>query len=377
MKRFLLGLVLSIGLMEAQSNNANYGPVYSYVGTALQAKCNNADLFYNNLTYLTYRCGPNDTWNLLGSSGAVLPATTNLIRGDGAGGAANSGISANSAGIIGLFTGCSGVQYLGADGACHASGGSGTVPFALSFTSSVITIGVSNPSGTNGVDIGTVLSVNAASTFTPSGGGTGTAFIYLSGGTGGTTSGTVTVNHNITGACAGCTAQAGTNYDVNSKPIGVCSITAGAVTACTQTITPYSIQPYVFSSGLSASVSNGLTTVVAVPAVYPFTALTDGATVTWDTLSAQNANATLLFTVHTGSRTLNLSNLINGGNYVIRLTQDGTGGTSLAGGTGCTWKQPGGGGSTFTLTASAAAIDVIAFTYDGTNCLSILTKAYN
>lgn len=107
-----------------------------------------------------------------------------------------------------------------------------------------------------------------------------------------------------------------------------------------------------------------------------YTALTDAATITWDTAQSLISNKTLLFTVHTGSRTINLSNLISGANLILRATQDGTGGTSITGGTGCTWKQPGGGGSTFTLTATAAAIDVITIQYDGTNCLAILTKAW-
>ena len=104
---------------------------------------------------------------------------------------------------------------------------------------------------------------------------------------------------------------------------------------------------------------------------------TDGATVTWAIASNKCANAALTFTVHSGSRTLNLTGLVTGGSYVLKLIQDATGGENLTGGTGCTWKQAGGGGSTFTLTATASAIDILSFTYDGTNCLAVLTKAYS
>lgn len=114
---------------------------------------------------------------------------------------------------------------------------------------------------------------------------------------------------------------------------------------------------------------------VCVPGA--FASQTDGATVTWAIGSAVCANASLTFTVHSGSRTLNLTGLVNGGSYVIWLKQDGTGGENLSGGTGCTWKQLGGGGSTFTLTGTANAIDILAFTYDGTNCYANLGKAYN
>ncbi len=108
-----------------------------------------------------------------------------------------------------------------------------------------------------------------------------------------------------------------------------------------------------------------------------FTAQTDGATVTWAIASAVCANAALTFTAHGGSRTLNLTGLATGGSYVLKLIQDGTGGENLTGGTGCTWKQKGGGGGTFTLTATASAMDILAFTYDGTNCLANLGLAYN
>jgi len=108
-----------------------------------------------------------------------------------------------------------------------------------------------------------------------------------------------------------------------------------------------------------------------------FTSQTDGSTVTWAIASAKCANAALTFTTHGGSRTLNLTGLVTGGSYVLKLIQDGTGGENLTGGTGCTWKQAGGGGSTFTLTGTASAIDLLSFEYDGTNCLSVLTKGYN
>lgn len=129
------------------------------------------------------------------------------------------------------------------------------------------------------------------------------------------------------------------------------------------------------SSGNASNLTSFPATGVCLPGT--FTAQTDGSTVTWAIASAICANASLTFTVHSGSRTLNLTGLVTGGSYVIKLIQDGTGGENLTGGTGCTWKQSGGGGSTFTLTATANAIDVLSFVYDGTNCLSVLTKAYS
>jgi hypothetical protein len=107
------------------------------------------------------------------------------------------------------------------------------------------------------------------------------------------------------------------------------------------------------------------------------TTLTDAATITWAINSANCAGSTLLFTAHSGSRILDLTGLVAGASLTILLTQDTTGGESLTGGTGCTWKQPGGGGSTFTLTNAPNAIDLISIYYDGANCVSVLTKNYS
>lgn len=125
----------------------------------------------------------------------------------------------------------------------------------------------------------------------------------------------------------------------------------------------------------NAKLNNGSTVTVLTTAAGA--TLTDGATVTWATASSPTASATLTFTVHAGSRTLNVSGLVAQQTYVLKLIQDSTGGTDLAGGTGCTWKQPGGGGSTFGLTHTASAIDTLTFFYDGTNCLASLLKAYS
>jgi hypothetical protein len=125
-----------------------------------------------------------------------------------------------------------------------------------------------------------------------------------------------------------------------------------------------------FSSNITAP------NIVYSDALAPAT-LTDAAPVAWDVGSNPANNAKVTFTVHSGSRTLNVANMVTGGTYVLVMVQDGTGGENLTGGTGCTWKQLGGGGGTFTLTATAAAIDVLTFYYDGTNCYANLGKAYN
>lgn len=108
-----------------------------------------------------------------------------------------------------------------------------------------------------------------------------------------------------------------------------------------------------------------------------FASQTDGATVTWAIGSKPVANASLLFTVHSGSRTLNITNPVSGGSYVLKVIQDGTGGEGLTLGTGCTWKVINSGSGAITPSTGANAIDVLAFTYDGTNCLATFGKTYN
>ncbi len=119
---------------------------------------------------------------------------------------------------------------------------------------------------------------------------------------------------------------------------------------------------------------------IAVAADLPaaaFGALTDGATVTWAIGSSPLANAALTFTTHGGSRTLNITNPVNGGSYVLWIKQDSTGGEGLTLGTGCAWKVSGGGSGAITPSTTASAIDVLAFTYDGTNCYANFNKNFN
>ncbi len=101
-------------------------------------------------------------------------------------------------------------------------------------------------------------------------------------------------------------------------------------------------------------------------------ALTDGATVTWAIASAWTQTASLLFTTHGGNRTLNITGPLAGSYYTLKMTQDATGGEGLILGTGCTWQVLNGGvpATTVGLSSAANGVNVIAFYYDGTNCVA-------
>ena len=127
----------------------------------------------------------------------------------------------------------------------------------------------------------------------------------------------------------------------------------------------------------STCIPNGCYDVVPLSIANGFQTLTDSSTVTWNVISTPYGNATLTFTVHSGSRTLNMSGMIPGGNYVLQIIQDGTGGEGLTLGTGCAWKVSGGGGGAIVPSTGANARDILAFTYDGTNCYLNFSTNFN
>jgi hypothetical protein len=113
--------------------------------------------------------------------------------------------------------------------------------------------------------------------------------------------------------------------------------------------------------GSTVTTISGLTSVAYLNAAQSFTAgqrgsittLTDGATITADLATANNFSVTL-----GGNRTLaNPSNQTAGQSGIIVITQDGTGGRTLA--YGSNWKFPSGNAPTLTTTASA--VDVLSY----------------
>lgn len=104
------------------------------------------------------------------------------------------------------------------------------------------------------------------------------------------------------------------------------------------------------------------------------TTLTDGATITWNVAgwSLQNAAVTL-----GGNRTLNVSNIVDGGNYELYITQDATPPRTLTLGTGCTWKVFNGGAGAITLTNAANATDIVTFSVKGTTCYVTVGNNFN
>jgi hypothetical protein len=108
----------------------------------------------------------------------------------------------------------------------------------------------------------------------------------------------------------------------------------------------------------------------ALSATAPFTALTDGSAVSWAVggLSTSNASLTMANTLNT--RALNLSGMVTGGHYSLKVFQDSTGGAQMTTGTGCTWVYPTGvTAATFSVQRAPSAFSIVAFQYDGTYCI--------
>jgi hypothetical protein len=103
--------------------------------------------------------------------------------------------------------------------------------------------------------------------------------------------------------------------------------------------------------------------------ISPWVALTDGATITWDVSNKREAKATVTLG---GNRTLAITGAVNGSAGILRVTQ-GSGGQGLTLPAGS--KIVGGGGTTAPLSTGAAAVDFLAFEYDGTTFWWTIGKA--
>jgi hypothetical protein len=98
-------------------------------------------------------------------------------------------------------------------------------------------------------------------------------------------------------------------------------------------------------------------------------ALTDQATITWDTSAGAFATVTLA-----GSRTVAApTNLTAGASYGIKVTQDGTGSRTLTWNSVFKWE----GGVAPLLSTAASSVDVLTFISDGTNLYGGIMRSFS
>lgn len=98
-------------------------------------------------------------------------------------------------------------------------------------------------------------------------------------------------------------------------------------------------------------------------------ALSFGANVSWNLATAQSARLTL-----SGNATLdNPSSMVNGGTYILKVQQDGTGGRSLNWGSAYKWP----GGNAPTVSTDPNAVDLFFFYSDGVDMLGTALQDFS
>ena len=119
---------------------------------------------------------------------------------------------------------------------------------------------------------------------------------------------------------------------------------------------------------------------LSIPAPFDIGAITwnNSGTCTFAAASVNNAAGTLT-TVSGQSCTLSPTNLVKWGSYTLEIINASSSAATLTLGTGgsCSaWKVGGGGSGAITLSGSSD-IDILAFTYDGTNCVANFRGNFN
>jgi hypothetical protein len=178
----------------------------------------------------------------------------------------------------------------------------------------------------------------------------------------------------VGGVAAWCVETAGGLASFNGRTASAVVPASGDYAAAQVTNAADTTGSYSNHSWITALAYSKLTGVPGVPA---YSAVTDGSPMAWNLGSAAVANGIVTLAHTTATRALSLTNLANGGFYTLVLKQDSTGGAALTAGTGCTWKVVNGGGGAFALTSAASGIDILTFTYDGTNCYANVQNNFN
>jgi hypothetical protein len=135
--------------------------------------------------------------------------------------------------------------------------------------------------------------------------------------------------------------------------------------------------PAGFATGIAA---NGNANCAALTADLGPLSYNPGGTTTFAAGGAASAAAVIIVTHSTGT-TFSPTQLVKWGSYQIEIVQDSTGGnvtfTLGTAGACSAWKVLGGGSGAITLSSSANAVDMLFFTFDGTNCVATLLNNFS
>jgi len=296
----------------------------------------------------------------LGSTSTTLAGLTSVSIGTAG---ATGSITLDSTGIVfegsavDTFETTLNVINPTADQAINFPNASGTVALLTSLTGGNTGTGYGSLSYNNTTGAFTysvVTDANIRGAVSAANSGTGYGGLTYSSGTGAFTYAVVT-DANIRGSISIAVAS-GLTYNSTTGVLGTSAIPNSQLANSSITLGSTTV-----ALGSTVTTISGLTSVAYLNAAQSFTAgqrgsitaLTDGATITADLATANNFSVTL-----GGNRTLaNPSNQTAGQSGIIVITQDGTGGRTLA--YGSNWKFPSGNAPTLTTTASA--VDVLSY----------------
>src|SRR6185369_4393065 len=99
-----------------------------------------------------------------------------------------------------------------------------------------------------------------------------------------------------------------------------------------------------------------------------FGSVTDGSPITWTVNSSIFNNGAVALNHTVSSRALNVSGMISGGRYNLKLVQDSTGGAVVTLGSGCSWIVNNVSTTSLGLLTTANLVNNISWVYDGTYC---------
>lgn len=250
-----------------------------------------------------------------------------------------------------------------------SGGGTGTTPIAVTFNTGAGTCSVTQGSGSC-TAASTGYTISGVSTFPgvtiTDNYGSGVARIV----SGVETSTGLQWGSGGSGASIGAICQAATCGGTNS--IVLVPFTAAATGTLVDTLPGMGATGAAGTNGTNGA--TGATGATGNQVCSSYGTVTDASPIAW---TVTNPCGTVTLNHVTATRALNLTGLSAGNFYTLKIIQDSTGGAAMTLGSGCTWKVVSGGAGAVTLTATANAIDVLAFTYDGTNCLANIGKNYN